>query len=203
MNPGFSRLLSRLKTWLIRRSAKTYRAVCAGILSLFWVSQLVITSAIGSPLFTDDFTRAANPGVLAPWSVFQGTWAVTNGVLRGASPLSAYGNAYIGTNWTNYAYEARVQLPAGSYSGGIGGRLAVASGTHYAARIFPEGSAGGSSLLKLMKFTGWSSWSGTPMQQVSLPSVGTNFHTLKLGFVGNRILVSYDGTLYIDVVDSS
>ena len=41
------------------------------------------------------------------------------------------------------------------------------------------------------------------MQQVSLPSVGTNFHTLKLGFVGNRILVSYDGTLYIDVVDSS
>jgi hypothetical protein len=31
------------------------------------------------------------------------------------------------------------------------------------------------------------------MQQVNLPSVGTNWHTLKLDLAGDRILVWYDG----------
>ena len=41
------------------------------------------------------------------------------------------------------------------------------------------------------------------MQQVSLPAVGTGCHTLQLTFIGNRILVYYDGELKIDVTDNN
>ena len=44
---------------------------------------------------------------------------------------------------------------------------------------------------------------GDPMQQVSLPDVGTGWHTLQLTFIGNRILVYYDGELKIDVTDNN
>jgi hypothetical protein len=37
---------------------------------------------------------------------------------------------------------------------------------------------------------------------VSLPGVGTNWHTLKLGCYGNQISVSYDGTVYINTTDT-
>lgn len=62
-------------------------------------------------------------------------------------------------------------------------------------------------MLKLVKFQTWTSWSYngasfTPMQQVSLPGVGTNWHTLKLGCFGNQISVSYDGTVYINMTDA-
>ena len=39
--------------------------------------------------------------------------------------------------------------------------------------------------------------------QVSLPSVGTGWHTLQLNFQGNRIRVTYDGSLVIDVTDDN
>jgi hypothetical protein len=40
------------------------------------------------------------------------------------------------------------------------------------------------------------------MQQVNLPSVGTDWHVLKMAFDGNRIQVYYDGSLLIDVLDN-
>jgi hypothetical protein len=40
------------------------------------------------------------------------------------------------------------------------------------------------------------------MQQVSLSSVGTGYHTLRLAFSGNRIQVYYDGTQVADVTDN-
>lgn len=39
------------------------------------------------------------------------------------------------------------------------------------------------------------------MAQVSLPSVGTNWHTLILVFNGSQITVFCDGTQYINVTD--
>jgi len=113
-----------------------------------------------------------------------------------------YGYAYLNTNWTDYSVQARVQFPAGAYGGGIGGRVSLATGAQYGAWIYPEGSAGGSSVLKLTKDRTWTTWSGTPMQQVSLPSVGTNWHTLKLTMQTNHLQVSYDGTTLIDVLDT-
>ena len=41
------------------------------------------------------------------------------------------------------------------------------------------------------------------MQQVSLPSVGTGWHSLQMDFNVNRIRVYYDGTLMIDVTDNN
>ena len=42
-----------------------------------------------------------------------------------------------------------------------------------------------------------------PMQQVNLPEVGTGWHTLQMTFIGNRILVYYDGSQKIDVTDNN
>lgn len=59
-------------------------------------------------------------------------------------------------------------------------------------------------MLKLWKFRGWRDiGAGVPMQQVSLPVVGTGWHTLQITFIGNRIQVYYDGVLRIDVTDNN
>ena len=39
------------------------------------------------------------------------------------------------------------------------------------------------------------------LQQVSLPGVGTNWHTVKLVMQGNRIAVHYDGNLMLSLTD--
>ena len=57
--------------------------------------------------------------------------------------------------------------------------------------------------MKLVKFEGWTTWSGTPMQTASLGSVGTNLHTLALTFAGANITVSYDGVQKISVTDNN
>jgi hypothetical protein len=159
-------------------------------------------------LFADDFTRGTDPGPIAPWIAQSGTWTVTGGALRaGTNTLQTYANAYITNSWTNFAVQAQVRFPSGGFGGGLGSRLNRNTGSHYAAWIYPEGSPGGSSMLKLVKFQTWTSWSYnganfTPMQQVTLPGVGTNWHTLKLGCYGNQISVSYDGTVYINTTDT-
>jgi VCBS repeat-containing protein len=99
--------------------------------------------------------------------------------------------------------EGQVQFPAGAFGGGIGGRVNPATGARYSAWIYPDGSLGGSNVLKLVKFRDWTTWNGVPMKQVSLPSVGTGWHALKMVFKGSRIQVSYDGTLMIDVTDNN
>ena len=52
----------------------------------------------------------------------------------------------------------------------------------------------------------WNTWgyngsNSVPMQQVSLPSVGTAWHTVTLGFTGTNITVSYDTNQLISVTD--
>ena len=133
-----------------------------------------------------------------------GTWTITNGVLQGLSEPFTYAIArYDAPQWTDYTVEARIQLPAGAFGGGIGGRVNAATGARYTAAIYPDGSAGGSNVLKLVKFRDWTTWNYTPMQQVSLPDVGTGWHTLALSFAGNRIKVSYDGAGVIEVTDNN
>ncbi len=158
-------------------------------------------------VFYDDFMRPADPGAMSPWITQSGPWTVTGGVLKGGpNPVRSYAFASLATNWTDYSVEARLQFPAGAYGGGLGGRLNPATGAHYAAWIYPEGSLGGSGILRLIKFQTWTSFGYTntsfvPMQQVSLAQVGTNWHTLKLVFFGNRITVSFDGNQLISATD--
>jgi uncharacterized repeat protein (TIGR01451 family) len=151
--------------------------------------------------FYDDFTRATDPGPLTPWVAQEGNWTVTGGVLHGGpDTLHSYGFAYT-TGWTNYAVECRIQFPAGSFGGGLSGRLDPNTGAHYALWLYP-----GSSVLELLKFQDWQNFGyngspSSPMATVNLPAVGTAWHTLKLAFLGNQIGVYYDGAQVLSVTD--
>lgn len=158
-------------------------------------------------LFSDNFSRPNDPGPLSPWIPYTGIWSVTGGALNGgANPAQNYGYAYINGNWNDFSVEGRLQFQPGAYGGGLGGRLNPATGAHYGAWVYPEGSSGGSSVLKLIKFSNWTNFayngvSFVPMQQVSLPGVGTNWHNLKVTFQTNQIKVSYDGNEVMNATD--
>jgi hypothetical protein len=162
-------------------------------------------SIIVSPtdiLFSDDFTRATNPVSIAPWIIQSANWTITNGVMQaGTNVLNTYGFAYVTNRCTNCAVEARLKFPAGAFGGGIGGRLDSPTGKRYVAWIYPEGSPGGSNVVKLLKFQSWTTF--TVLQQTNLASVGTNWHTVKLGFQGNRIAVYFDTNQLMSVTDGS
>ena len=157
-------------------------------------------------LFSDNFTRGSDPGPLDPWQVQSGNWTVTGGAMKGGTnAFTTYGFAYITNSYNNYSVQAKVQFQAAAFGGGIGGRLNPATGSHYAAWIYPENSTGGSNVLRLIKFQSYSSFSylgvGGPIAEVNLPAVGTNFHTVKLAFLWNRIAVYFDGNLMITAPD--
>jgi hypothetical protein len=82
----------------------------------------------------------------------------------------------------------------------LAGRLNPATGTRYALWIYPEGSSGGSSVWKLLKFQNWDNY--TVMQQGNLAGVGTSWHTVKIGFQGSHITLYYDSTTLASVTDS-
>ena len=156
-------------------------------------------------LFSDDFSRPAGSTSLLPWVQQLGTWSTTNETLVSTSAINSYGYAYY-TNaaWTNYTVQASVQFSAtNAYGGGIGARLDPTTGAHYAAWVYPEGSFGGSAVLKLVKFEGWASWSGFPMQQVSLLGVGTNWHTVTFSLQGTGLKVYFDGVQEISMTDNN
>ena len=161
----------------------------------------------GITSFWDDFTRANDPGTLAPWIGQAGTWTVTGGVLQaGTNTPYGYGSTYITNSWGDYSVQAQLQFPAGAYGGGIGGRLNPATGAHYAAWVYPENSPGGSSVIKLIKFQTWTNWgytnsAYTPMAQATLPAVGTGWHTVTMVFLGTQIKVYYDASQVLSVTD--
>jgi hypothetical protein len=160
----------------------------------------------GDVFLTDDFSRPIDPGQLAPWVVNSGSWSVTGGAMSATNSPLAYANAYVTNVWGDYCVEARVRFAAGAFGGGLGGRVNTATGAHYAAWVYPEGSPGGSDVLKLIKFQDWTDFAyngvgGAVMAQVSLAAVGTNYHTVKMAFRGNRIAVYFDGLLRTNVSD--
>jgi VCBS repeat-containing protein len=168
-------------------------------------SSTAAVSIVVSPtdiLFADDFTRTTNSTLIPPWLIQSGNWSITNGVLQaGTNVLNTYGFAYITNSFTNCAVQAQIEFPAGAFGGGLGGRLDPPTGKRYVAWIYPEGSAGGSNVLKLLKFQSWTTF--TVLQQTNLASVGTNWHAVKMGFQGNRIGVYFDTNLLMSVTDGS
>src|SRR5262249_37435684 len=121
---------------------------------------LVVTPS-ASVLFSDDFTRATDPGPLSPWNNQTGNWSWTGGALKGGTntPFFGYGFAYLNNTWTNYSVEGRLRFSAlNSFGGGLGGRLNPANGAHYAAWIYPDNSPGGSRILRLVKFQNWNAF---------------------------------------------
>jgi hypothetical protein len=178
----------------------TYKAVDSlGNTSTATVSIVISPTDI---LFTDDFSRITNSTSVAPWVVQSGNWSITNGILQcGTNVLSTYSFAYITNSWTNYSVQARIQFPAGAFGGGLGGRVDPPTGKRYTAWIYPDASAGGSNVLKLIKFLSWTTFA--VLQETNLPSVGTNWHTVKLSFYGDTVSVCYDGAELMSVTDAS
>jgi hypothetical protein len=89
----------------------------------------------------------------------------------------------------------------------VGGFLNPTTGAHYAAWIYPENSPGGSRVLKLLKFQNWDTYgyngsAFVPMQEASLPSVGTTWHTVTLSLSNSQITVSYDTNQLISATDT-
>ena len=130
----------------------------------------MLPAANAETLFTDNFSD----GDLLPWEIATGTWTITGGVLQGSGDPNSYSYVYYSTTpqWTDYTVEGSIKIPAGSFGGGIGGRVDPATGTHYGAWVYPTGSAGGSNVLKLWKFQSGTNFGSGPMQQVDLPDVG-------------------------------
>jgi hypothetical protein len=162
---------------------------------------LVVLTNANPPNLSDSFQRGTDPGPVAPWIVQGGNWTVSGGqLLGGPDPLQTYGNIYLTNTWVDYAATAQLRFPTNAFGGGLGGRLNPATGRHYAAWIYPENSSGGSKVLSLIKFFNWTSF--TPLQQINLAAVGTNWHTVRLAFKGNQISVAFDGTQVISYTDS-
>ena len=157
-----------------------------------------------STLLFDNFQRST----LAPWVVDIGNWLISGGAL--VSDLNNnYSFAYLTNVWTNYSVQGKVAFSTNSYGGGIGGRLTSATGSHYGAWIYPEGSPGGGPALRVVKFANYTTF-GYPapdnnagfMAQTNLAFVGTGFHTLKMALYNNQIAVYFDGTQMISVADT-
>jgi hypothetical protein len=167
------------------------------------VATVTLTGLGAGILFSDNFARTTLP----PWVAESGTWTVTGGMLNGSAG-SGYGAVYVTNSWGNYTVQGNLRFSTmDAYGGGLSGRLNPATGARYAAWVYPEGSPAYGPLLKLVKFQSWTGWSylGSsymPIQQATLPSVGTNWHTLQLGFQSNQITVSYDGDQLLNVVDA-
>src|SRR4051812_11838863 len=130
--------------------------VPAGAFILLLWCMATLASTAGAQLFSDDFTRGTDPGPLSPWTAYSGVWSVTGGIMK-AGTNTPYGYALAGVtnSWTNYVVEGRIRFPSGAFGGGLGGRLNPATGAQYAAWVYPEGSLGGSTLVKLIKFQNW------------------------------------------------
>ena len=151
-------------------------------------------------LFSDNFGEDPTvPNLLPPWSVYTGSWSVTDLALRGTGGgLGNYANLYYNPaeTWTDYSVQARVQYPSGAFGGGLVGRLNSTTGTRYTAWVYP-----GSSTLNLLEWSDWDSWAS--LTSAGIPAVGTGWHTVRMDFSGSRIRVYWDGGLLIDVNDSS
>jgi hypothetical protein len=156
-------------------------------------------------LFYDNMARPTGTGCLLPWVQQLGAWNITNGMFTGTSSNNCYGDAYCAnSSWTDYTVQAQIQFSgSNAFGGGIGGRLNPATGAHYAAWVYPEGSVGGSLALKLIKFEGWTAWSTSPMASVALSAVGTNVHTLALTMQSTNLTVYLDGVQMLNTTDNN
>lgn len=142
-------------------------------------------------LFCDEFTATNTATPAQPWTTQANTWNLTGGELEcGPNNSFSYGRICLFTNWTDYAVEAQIKFGPNAYGGGLGGRLNPTTGEHYAAWVYPRYDAGPGKLLRLVRFTNWTTWTLLAQTNVALPETST--HSLQLIFSGNEISVRFD-----------
>jgi len=142
----------------------------------------------GAPL------TVATPGVLSNDSGGGGL-----GMIAKLVSSSSHGSVSLQANG---AFTSNLQFTSGAFGGRIDGRVNTATGERYAVWLYPETTAGGPATIKVIKFSGWTAWGGTAMMRATLPSVGTLWHSILVGFRGSSIQVSVDGVQYLNVTDN-
>jgi len=152
-------------------------------------------------LFCDYFDRTNDDSAITPWSAQSAEWNLPGGELEsGPNAMYSYGRICLSTNWTDYSVQAQIKFAPNAYGGGLGGRLNPATGEHYAAWVYPRYSAGAGKLLRLVKFTSWTSWVLLAETNIFLD---LEFHSLKLSFNGQQITVAFDGQPVVAATDST
>jgi hypothetical protein len=185
----------------------TYEAINGSLTSAVATASIMITTP--AQLFYDNFARTAGSNSIFPWVNQMGSWSVTNKLLQGSCALDNYGYAYYNTNWTDYSVQAQIRYPSTSVWGGaIGGRLNPATGAHYDVWILPENSPWGPDngvpsgvpTLQILKYSDWSDYAAENL--VRLPAVETNWHNVKVAFLGSNVFAYFDGNLITNLVDN-
>jgi hypothetical protein len=185
----------------------TYTAINGSLTSAVATASIMITTP--AQLFYDNFARAAGSHSIFPWVNQMGSWSITNELLQGSCALDNYGYAYYSANWTDYSVQARIRYPSTNVWGGaIGGRLNPATGAHYDVWILPENSPWGPQngvpsgvpTLQILKYRDWFDYAAENL--VRLPAVGTNWHNVKVAFLGSNVFAYFDGNLITNLVDN-
>ena len=160
------------------------------------IATVTITVASTGLLFSDDFTRSPIPARRRRGRRNRGRGrSPADNCRAGSERTSAYGQCLLSKRWLDKLHLAGAG--AVFFHERVGRRPGWTTEPdyrcHYAACVYPENSGGGSAVLKLIKFEGWSSWAARQCRRPAWARRATNWHTLALTFAGANIAVSFDG----------
>jgi hypothetical protein len=150
-----------------------------------YVSNVIIANS-KPPLFSDNFEDGDSSG----WTAATGTWSVvTDDTKVLAQQASAAALITAGNSWTDYAYEARMEIPISNANAGIVFRVQDAS-NYYMYRMNSTANE-----LELYKCVG-----GTLTLVSSTPftAAPNQWYTVKAVVQGNQIQGYVDGVLQTD-----
>jgi len=171
-------------------------------------------------LFYDDFERPGGVNDLTPWKVLGGLWSVSNGMLLGTTnglpadpavpnPTNHHSDIYVTNSWNDYSVEVTASVPIDGYGWAVAGRLDPVVGSYYELFLYANYDPPQQWRLKLTKHahwgpTGWDGVAWTPDVSLIVDTVNRTIpHTVKVTFIGNRVLVDFDGVNKMDVVDNN
>ncbi len=157
--------------------------------------QISLAKSVG---FSDDFTDEAYTS--SHWTEKAGSWTVSDGYYNLAGQTEQLLASYVGTIWNDYSVETSVRYVGGEYDGVLSAHVNPTSGSRYSLIVYPNQD--GPNRIALMKFSSWADIQGTVLSLAEVET-DTNFHNLRMNFVGNQIQCTYDGQEVFDVLDGS
>ena len=147
---------------------------------------------------TENFNDLGSGWIVSPMGLANG-WTVSSGVYS-YSGLGLSQSCSGNTNWSDYTFDADVQLSSlSNWPGGVRGRVNPSTGAGYAVWLYP-----GSGKAILYNVPQWNINGPGLTQLASVPlSFDTASHDLRMDFRGNVISVSWDGAVVMSATDTS
>lgn len=157
-----------------------------------------VTFQVLSQDMTENFNDLGSGWIISPMGLANG-WTVSNGVYS-YSGLGLSQSCSGNTNWSDYTFDAGVQLSSlSNWPGGVRGRVNPSTGAGYAVWLYP-----GSAKAILYNVPQWNINGPGLTQLASVPlSFDTAPHDLRMDFRGNVISVSWDGAVVMSATDTS